>query len=82
MTSSQRQKIPGKTNKTSTGHCERNFHPECSTAFVERSSDLKRPGLAVGRARWTHPGKMSRKRSEVVPAYDAQLPGVGGPDTL
>ena len=45
-------------------------------------SDLKRPGLAVGRARKTHLGNTSRKRSEVVPTCDAQLPGVpGGPDS-
>ena len=45
-------------------------------------SDLKRPSLAVGRARKTHLGKISRKRSEVVPTCDAQLPGLpGGPDS-
>ena len=52
--------------------------PECSIACRKVISDLKRPGLAVGRARKTHLGKISRKRSEVVPTYDAQLPGVPG----
>ena len=56
--------------------------PECSIACRKVMSDLKRPSLAVGRARKTHLGKISRKRSEVVPMCDAQLPGVpGGPDS-
>ena len=56
--------------------------PECSIACRKVISDLKRPGLAVGRVRKNHLGKISRKRSEVVPTYDAQLPGVpGGPDS-
>ena len=53
---------------------------ECSIACRKVISDLKRPALAVGCARKTHLGKISRKRSEVVPMCDAQLPGVpGGP---
>ena len=52
--------------------------PECSIACRKVISDLKWPGLAVCRARKTHVGKISRKRSEVVPICDAQLPGVPG----
>ena len=56
--------------------------PECSIACRKVISDLKWPGLAVCRARKTHLGKISPKISEVVPTYDAQLPGVpGGPDS-
>jgi len=55
---------------------------ECSIACRKVISDLKRPALAVGCARKTHLGKISRKRSEVVPTCDARLPGLpGGPDS-
>ena len=50
----------------------------CVAELVERYSDLKRPRLAVHRVWKTHLRNTSQKRSEVVPAYDAQLPGVPG----
>ena len=52
--------------------------PECSIACRKVISDLKRPRLAVSRVWKTHRGNMFRKKSEVVPTYDAQLPGVPG----